>query len=107
MKIRPFSEGKRQSTDANPNMTQMLELSDEDFKAPNEEKLNTPEMNGKFSTEKHKSYKRIKWNFKMRTYYPKEKEFTREIQIIEIYLQKNIRDDRKRMSINLRIDKRN
>ena len=54
-KIWPFSKGKRQSTDASPNPTQMLELSDEDFKALNEEKLNIPEMNGKFSTEKHKS----------------------------------------------------
>ena len=36
-------------------MIQMLELSDEDFKALNEEKLNTPEMNGKLSTEKHNS----------------------------------------------------
>lgn len=43
--------------------------------------------------------------FKMKIHYPKEKKFTREIQIIEIHLQKKIRDDRKRMSINLRIDK--
>lgn len=41
----------------------------------------------------------------MKIHYPKEKKFTREIKIIEIHLQKKIRDDRKRMSINLRIDK--
>lgn len=47
-------KGKRQSTDANPKMTQMLELSDKDLKVLCEEKVNTLEMNGKFSIEKRK-----------------------------------------------------